>query len=181
MRRVQAIVHERSVDQLTREHDGDLFYFRRDGFATGTPAGQTRVDTAIAVAAFGLGREMEVAAPAQTANGKWAVVILTGIRPSQSRSFGDPGVSASIRGFIVRERRTNRERDLLEDLRTRLHPELHEDVLDQLHIPSSDLGNVPPFDPSTGVPRRAPTPTGASPVPPPAPAAQPVVPGIAPH
>ncbi len=165
MRRIQTLVRERSVDALTREHDGDLFYFRRDGLATGTPSGQTRVDPALAVAAFGLGREMDVSDPVQTANGKWAVVVLTGIRPALSRSFGDAGVAASIRGFIVRERRSARERELLEELRTRLHPELHEDVLDQIHLPASDLGNVPPFDPSGGAPRRPPTQSGASPVP----------------
>jgi peptidyl-prolyl cis-trans isomerase C len=165
MRRVQAIVRDRSTDALTREHDGDLFYFRRDGVASGTPQGQTTVDRAIAMAAFGLAREMDVAEPVHAANGKWAVVVLTGIRPAFSRQFTDVGVAASIRGYIVRERRSTREREMLEELRTRLHPEVHEELLDQIHLPASDLGNVPPFQPGA-VPRRAPTPTGASPVPP---------------
>ena len=166
MRRIQAIVRERSTDTLTREHDGDLFYFRRDGIASGTPGGQTQIDRAIAVATFGLAREMEVTAPVQTANGKWAIAVLTGIRPALSRAFGDTGVAASIRGFIVRERRTQREHDLIDDLRGRLHPEMHDDLLDQIHLPASDLGNVPPFDPSAAM-RRPPTQSGARPVPPP--------------
>jgi hypothetical protein len=165
MRRVQTIVRDRSTDALTREHDGDLFYFRRDGVASGTPGGQTSVDHAVAIATFGLAREMNVADPVHAANGKWAVVVLTGIRPAFSRQFTDVGVAASIRGFIVRERRSTREHELLEELRTRLHPEVHEDLLDQLHLPAADLGNVPPFAPGA-VPRRPPTPTGASPVPP---------------
>ena len=167
MRRLQVLVRERSIDPATRDHDGDLFYFRRDGMATGTPSGQTHVDTAIATAAFGLAREMEVSAPAHLADGRWAIVVLTGIRPSLSRALGDPGVNASIRGYLVRERRTQRERELLEELRAQLHPEVHDELLDQLRIPTQDLGTMPGFDPAdrSALPRRPPTATGARPTP----------------
>jgi hypothetical protein len=164
MRRIQQLARERSTDPATREQGGDLFYFRRTGGAAG---GASAVDPAISAAAFALGREMEVGGPVQTANGKWAVVVLTGIRPALSRTLRDPGVANSIRGYLVRERRTQREQQLLAELRARMNPEVHEDRLDQLRLPQSDLGNVPPFE-QQGAPRRPETP-GASPVPPPAP------------
>lgn len=162
MRRIQALVRERSVDQPTREHDGDLFYFRREGGGSGANA----VDPAIAAAAFGLAREMDVSPPVQLRDGRFAVVVLTGVRPALRRTLDDQGVVNSIRGFIVRERRSQREQQLLDELRARLQPEVHEDRLDLIRMPASDLGNVPPFDPADrGAPRRPPTPSGASPVP----------------
>lgn len=166
MRRIQQLVRERSIDPVTRERDGDLFYFRRTGQTTGANApGNASIDPAVANAAFALGREMDVSPPVRTANGQWAVVILTGIRPALSRTLRDPGVVNSIRGYIVRERRSQREQQLLAELRERFRPEVHEELLDQLRLPTSPLGNVPPFDP--GPPRREPT-SGASPLPPPA-------------
>lgn len=170
MRRIQTLARERSVDPATREHDGDLFYFRR--MPAGADAGSAPIDPAVVDAAFGLAREMEVSNPVRTADGKWAVVVLTGIRPALRRSLDDTGVANSIRGFLVRERRSQRETQLLEELRTRLNPEVHEERLDLLRLPAADLGNVPGFDPADRVPRRPPT-SGASPVPPPSPTAAP--------
>ncbi len=154
MRRVQTLVRERSVDARTREHEGDLFYFRREGGGTGDQA----VDPAVAAAAFALQREMEVTPPVATRDGRFALAVLTGIRPALNRALDEPGVSASIRGRLVRERRERREREFIEGLRARANPEIHEERVEQVRWPTQDLGNVPPFDPADRVPRRNDTP-----------------------
>lgn len=145
LRRVRALVREHSVDETSRSHEGDAFYFQREG----QPSGDGRpVDPALAAAVFGLARETEVTAPVALRDGRFGVAVLTGIRPALRRALSDPGVSASIRGFLVRERRTLREAELLREIRGRLNPELHEDRLDLLRLPASDLGNLPGFHPA---------------------------------
>lgn len=145
MRRIQALVRERSVDTATREHDGDVFYFQRTGQATG---GSASVEPALATAVFALARETDVTDPVPVSNGRFAVGVLTGVRPALDRSITDIGVVNSIRGALVRERRSTRERELLEDLRRRYAPEMHPEQLDALRLPASELGNVPAFDPA---------------------------------
>ncbi len=159
MRRTREIVRNLSVDERSRAHEGDTFYFQRNGTPSGDPhpvrspdGGITTsvdlhpVDAALAEAMFTLPREMEATPTViSIAGGRYAVGVLTGIRPVMNRPPTDPGVVASIRGFLVRERRQQREQQLLTDVRTRLHPEIHEDLLSQIHLPPSDLGNLPGF------------------------------------
>lgn len=149
MRRVRELVREVSVDATSREHDGDLFYFQR----TGLPAagdGQ-RVEAPLAEAVFALPREMDVTPqPVALADGRFGAAVLTGLRAAMRRSLDDEGVVSSIRGFIVRERRMQRRDELLRDLRTQLHPEVHEERLELIHLPPVDLGSVAPFDPGHG-------------------------------
>ena len=76
------------------------------------------------------------------------------------------------------ERRSQQQTQLVEQLRARTNPELHEERLDLIYLPPADLGGVPAFDPGHGAPRREPT-NGHSPVPPPsAPGPVPVAPGL---
>lgn len=147
LRRVRELVRQSSTDAPSREHEGDAFYFQR----TGAPSGDGRpVDPALAAAVFTLARETEVTPqPVALADGRFGVAILTGIRPALQRSLTDPGVAASIRGFILRDRRTQREAELIQQVRDRLHPEVHEDRLDLIHLPPSDLGSLPPVDPES--------------------------------
>lgn len=147
MRRVRELVRELSVDEPSKRRDGDFFYFQRTGVPSAGDG--ARVEAPLAEAVFALPREMEVTPqPVALADGRFGVAVLTGVRPALRRSLDDIGVVNSIRGFIVRERRAQRREQLLQDLRARLHPEVHEERLDAIHLPPSDMGTVIPFDPS---------------------------------
>ena len=139
------LVRQHSVDEPSKAHEGDVFYFQRSGAPTGD--GQP-LDPALAAAVFALGREMDVTAqPVALADHRFGVGVLTGTRPALRRDVSDPGVVATIRGFLVRDRRTQRTTALLAAARERLHPEVHEERVDLIHLPPGELGNLPPFDP----------------------------------
>ncbi len=141
MRRVRELVRELSVDDASKQRDGDFFYVQRTGLPSA--ADGPRMDPELATAVFSLAREMDVTpVPVPLGDGRFAAAVLTGIRPALRRWLADPSVGASIRGFIVRERRAQRREQLLRDLRTRLHPEVHEDRLELLHLPPADPGNL---------------------------------------
>jgi peptidyl-prolyl cis-trans isomerase C len=145
LRRVRELVRQHSVDEPSKAHDGDVFYFQRSGAPTGE--GQP-VDPALAAAVFGLAREMDVTPqPVALTGGRFGVGVLTGTRPALRRDPTDPGVVATIRGFLVRDRRAQRTAAMLQAARDRLHPEVHEERLELIHLPPGDLGNLPPFDP----------------------------------
>ena len=149
LRRVRDLVRQHSVDEPSKAHEGDVFYFQRSGAPTGD--GQP-VDPALAAAVFSLGREMDVTAqPVALADHRFGVGVLTGTRPALRRGVTDPGVVATIRGFLVRDRRTQRTAALLAAARERLHPEVHEERVDLIHLPPGELGNLPPFDPHATV------------------------------
>ncbi len=146
MRRVRELVRELSVDDASKQRDGDLFYFQRTGI--GSAGDSPRVEAPLAEAVFSLAREMDVTPqPVALANGRFGVAVLTGVRPALRRSLDDQGVVNSIRGFIVRERRAQRRDQLLQEIRTRLRPEVHEDRLEAIHLPPVDPGTVAPFAP----------------------------------
>jgi peptidyl-prolyl cis-trans isomerase C len=149
LRRVRALARQYPVDDAGRAHDGDTHYFQR----TGLPAAAdgSRVDPALAAAVFELAREMDVTpTPVPLADGRFGVAVLTGQRPALNRSLDDPGVVASIRGFIVRERRIQRREELLRELRARFRPEVHEDRLELLRPARVDLGQMPAFNTDPG-------------------------------
>ena len=146
LRRVRALVQQHSTDDASVSHEGDVFYFQRTGAPTGDGL---PVDPALAAAVFGLAREMDVTPqPVALANGRFGVGVLTGTRPALRREVTDPGVVATIRGFLMRERRTQRTEAMLQAARDRLHPEVHEEHLGLIHLPPGELGNLPPFDPA---------------------------------
>lgn len=172
LRTIQELAHTRSVDEASRENRGDVFYFRAthlgsasaqgarpDAGSPSTDAGTAAqmVDPAVSRAAFALARELDVSEPVQCSNGKWATVILTGIRPALSRSLDDPGVRASIVAAVVHGRRREREQTMLRELRARHRIEEHPERVDRLRIPQTDLGGMPAFEPggAAGIPRRA--------------------------
>jgi peptidyl-prolyl cis-trans isomerase C len=155
MRRVRAAVARASGD-AGAPSEGDLGYFERSG-APGAVGGGTRVEPVLATAVFGLQRLMDVtAAPVPLADGRFAVALLTGQRPASDHSLSDPGVVASIRGALLRARRERREQELLRELRTRLRPEVHEERLQLIHLPPSDLGALPALAPPQPPAERAP-------------------------
>lgn len=147
LRRVREIVRTSSIDEGSRTHEGDLFYFQRTGQPTGDNA---PVDPALAAAVFALNRDMDVTPqPVALANGRFGIAVRTGQRAAMNRPLSDVGVTASIRGYIVRERRTQRENELIATVRARVNPELHPERLDLLHAPQADvgLGSLAPFAP----------------------------------
>jgi hypothetical protein len=177
LRTIQELARTRSVDEHSRESRGDVFYFRATHRGAGTQGARdagagdggaaSAVDPAVSAAAFALNRELEVSEPARIASGKWALVVLTGIRPALSRTIDDAGVRSSIVAAIVHQRRRAREAQLLVELRARHPVEEHLERADRLRFPPQDLGGVPPFEPGN-IPRRPEGEgSGRSPVPPP--------------
>jgi peptidyl-prolyl cis-trans isomerase C len=149
LRRVRELARQHPLDDAARAHDGDTHYFQRTGLPSAGD-GQ-RVDPALAAAVFDLAREMDVtASPVPLTDGRFGVAVLTGQRPALRRSLDDPGVAASVRSFIVRERRIQRREELLRDLRARLRPEVHEERLDLLRPPQVDPGQMPVFHTARG-------------------------------
>lgn len=146
LRRVRALVQQHSTDDASVAHEGDVFYFQRSG----APTGDGRpVDPALAAAVFGLAREPDVTPqPVALADGRFGVGVLTGTRPALRREVTDPGVVATIRGFLMRDRRAQRTEAMLQAARDRLHPEVHQERLDLIHLPPTDMGALPPFDPA---------------------------------
>jgi hypothetical protein len=176
LRTIQELARTRSTDPHSREARGDVFYFRathtnstrpaaRGDAGAGEDAGASSIDPAVSAAAFSLTRELEVAEPARMANNKWAVVILTGIRPALSRTIDDPGVRSSIIAAIVHQRRREREQQLMSQLRERHAVEEHPERVDRVRFPQTDLGGVPPFDPGTPPRRPEGETSGRTPVP----------------
>jgi peptidyl-prolyl cis-trans isomerase C len=149
MRRVRDLARQHSVDEASRAHDGDTHYFQRTGLPSAGD-GQ-RLDPALAEAVFGLVREMDVTpAPVAVAGGRFGVAVFTGQRPALRRTLDDASVVASIRGFIVRERRIQGREELLRGLRARLRPEVHEERLDLIRASRVDIGTMPAYNPARG-------------------------------
>ncbi|MFO0652071.1 MAG: peptidylprolyl isomerase [Polyangiales bacterium] len=147
LRRVRELVREVSVDEDSKRRDGDFFYFQRTGISSAGDG--PRLEAPLADAVFSLAREMDVTPqPVALADNRFGVAVLTGVRPALRRGLDDVGVVNSIRGFITRERRAQRREELLRELRARIHPEVHEDRLDAIHLPAPDLGALPPFGPA---------------------------------
>lgn len=152
MRRVREVVR-RAAGDAGVDNEGDLFYFQRSGAPSSTE--HPAVDPALAAAVFGLQRLMDVTAqPVALAGGRFAVAVMTGQRPAMHRTLTDEGLVASIRGVLLRERRERRERELLQEIRGRLRPEVHEDRLELIHLPPSDLGALPSLAPPQPRPER---------------------------
>jgi peptidyl-prolyl cis-trans isomerase C len=152
MRRIREIVRRAAGDAAVR-NEGDLGYFQRSG----APSASDRpsVEASLAAAVYGLQRLMDVTAqPVALADGRFAVAVMTGQRPAMHRTLADEGVVASIRGALLRERREARERELLREVRARLHPEVHEDRLELIHLPPTDLGALPSLAPPQPRPER---------------------------
>ncbi|MFO0627413.1 MAG: peptidylprolyl isomerase [Polyangiales bacterium] len=154
MRRVRSAVTRAGGDAGAPE--GDLGYFERTG-TPGAVGGGPTVDPRVAAAVFSLQRLMDVTVePVALADGRYAVAVLTGQRPATNHSLSDPGVVASIRGALLRARRERREQELLRELRTRLRPEVHEERLQLIHLPPSDLGALPALAPPQPAAERTP-------------------------
>jgi len=176
LRTIQELARTRSVDEHSREARGDVFYFRAThtnsnrstarGDAGAADAGPPSIDPALSAAAFALQRELDVSEPVRLSNGKWAIVVLTGVRPALSRTIDDAGVRSSIVAALVHQRRREREQQLMAQLRERHAVEEHPERVDRVRFPQTDLGGVPPFDPGNGPVRRPEGETsGRSPVP----------------
>lgn len=145
MRRVREVVRRAAGDAAV-ELEGDLGYFERSGAASAPD--RPAVDPALAAAVYGLQRLMDVTAtPATLADGRFAVAVMTGQRPSTSHGLSDANVVASIRGALLRERRERREQELLRELRARLRPEVHEERLQLIRMTPGELGTVPVLAP----------------------------------
>ncbi len=153
------LAREHSLDVETKLRGGDLRYFTRQRQAdpANTPSQDAEVDQAIVTATFALTEIGDTSPPVLVA-GKWSVIKLTGLRPAETRSVADAG--PSIRMRLWRERRQKALDDYVAALRTRLHPEIHEERVDAIHLDALPTGaGLPGFpgeDDARGAPARGP-------------------------
>ena len=133
VRAFRDLAREHSLDVETKLRGGDLRYFTRERQAdpANTPSQDAEVDQSIVNAAYALHEVGDTSAPVQVGD-KWSVIKLTGLRPAETRTVADAG--PSIRMRLWRERRQKALDDFVLALRERLHPEVHNERVDPIHL-----------------------------------------------
>ncbi|MBK8171833.1 MAG: peptidyl-prolyl cis-trans isomerase [Sandaracinaceae bacterium] len=172
----RALARAQSLDTETKLRGGDLGYFTLDprpGVA------DEQIDPQLTHAAFALREVGDVSDPVQVGN-QWSIIKLTGTRPAESRSVNDS--APSIRMRLWRERRTEALETFVTELRTRLHAEVHPELVNPIRLdpPPEGPGGMPatPGAPGAGpgTPPGHPPMPGAPPGHPPTPSAPPAPP-----
>lgn len=129
------IANESSIDTETKQRGGDLRYFGRTrDAASQDPA----VDPAIVAAAFGLREVGDVVRAPVAVGDAFSIIKLTGRRPAENRTLEQ--ASQGIRMRLWRERRERAVDDFVAQLRTRLSPEIHAELVDQIQLEISPEG-----------------------------------------
>ncbi|MFO0712525.1 MAG: peptidyl-prolyl cis-trans isomerase [Sandaracinus sp.] len=124
-RRFRQLAQERSIDPESRQRGGDLRYF--DDHGVSPNSADPAVDEAIVRATFALTNVGDVGDPIRIGgegeNQRWAIVKLTGLRPAEHRSVEDAGQGIRLR--LWRTRRQEALEGFVEELRGRIHTEVH--------------------------------------------------------
>jgi peptidyl-prolyl cis-trans isomerase C len=156
LRAFRELVRTKSVDETNKLRGGDLHYFD----ATGQLVDETgQVDPALAKAAFALKTVGDISPVVKTGE-RYAIVKLTGQRAATEESVRQ--VEERIRMRLWRDRRQAAIDAKLDELRKRLQPEVHPELVDAVHLDAAAV--TPPGDGlPPGFPRTRPT--------------QPVIPG----
>lgn len=144
----RALARERSTDTETKLRGGDLRYFTREPVRTDP---NPPVDAVLVAAAFALRQVGDVSPPVHVGNA-WSIVKLTGRRPAETRSIAE--AAPTIRMRLWRDRRQQSIEDFVAGLRTRLHPELHIERMDAIHL--DPVPEPTPVTPATGRSGKAP-------------------------
>ncbi len=113
------LAKQRSKDPEAKAHGGDLGYFAREPLTNGSEA---RVDPALRKATFAL-KEVGDTSPAPVAaEGRYAIVRVTGERPERHVELND--AAPAIRAKLWRERRDKALSELYARLRARDKPQV---------------------------------------------------------
>ena len=117
----RAAAKENSLDTETKLRGGDLLFFAEDGRMPG--GRDTSVDEALVKAAFSIEETGQLGKrPIPVGEGKWSVVMLTGVRPAKVQSLKD--AKEGIRRRIWREKRKEAMTATLDRLQKELEPEV---------------------------------------------------------
>jgi peptidyl-prolyl cis-trans isomerase C len=125
LRTARQRARERSLDTETKLSGGDLRFFTREGVPAGTHGAP--VHPAIVEAAFRLRERGEVYGEPVPVDGKFSVVILTGLRPGQTQTVEE--VAPGLRRRINQDRRREAIEALVQALRARAQVKTHPEKL----------------------------------------------------
>lgn len=123
------LVNTHSVDEGTKIRGGDLRYFSDD---------TTEVPKPVVEAAFAIGRTGDVVGPIDAGNGKYYIIKQTGKRKEISKAFED--VERQIKNRIFREKRTDAQKDFLENLRDNAEITVFEQNLAKVKVDTRRTG-----------------------------------------
>ena len=118
-----------SLDTETKLRGGDLLYFNEDGSLVGKPDGAA-IDLTLAKAAFKLETTGKMSKPLDLGDGKWSVLKLTAIRPESVQTLEQ--ASGGIRRTLWSQRREDKLKKLLIELRAELTPEVYPERMDAI-------------------------------------------------
>lgn len=137
------LAREKSIDQTNKARGGDLRYFDAAGQARGEP-GQ-KIPEAVVKATFALKTVGDVSTQPIAIDGGFSVVKFTGERPAESRTLAES--EASIRARLWRVKRQEALEHFVAELRTRLKPEVHPQLVDAITFAdvSATSGIAPGF------------------------------------
>jgi len=154
------LAREHSIDQTNKARGGDLRYFDAKGKARGEP-GQA-IPAAVVKAVFGLRAVGDVTAQPVAIDGGFSIVKYTGERPAEVQTAAQ--ADESIRSRIWRQQRQEALESFVAELRTRLKPEVHPELVDAINFDDvSPTSGIAPGFPAGHPP--AATPAIAAPVP----------------
>jgi len=122
------LARERSTDTETKLRGGDLRYFTREPQRNDP---NPPVAPELVHAAFALHELGDVSPPVHV-GAAWSVVKLTGRRPAEVRTVEE--AAPTIRMRLWRDRRQQAIETFVADLHTRLHPEIHAERMDAIHL-----------------------------------------------
>lgn len=122
------LAREQSIDQTNKARGGDLRYFDAHGKGRGEP-GQA-IPPAVVKAVFALKTVGDVTAQPVAIDGGFSIVKYTGERPPESRTLAQ--ADESIRTRLWREKRQAALESFVAELRTRLAPEIHPELVDAI-------------------------------------------------
>lgn len=129
-RAFRQLAREHSIDTETKLRGGDLRFFTVDGRPPGSQ--DAAVDPAIVTAAFELHDIGDVVSAPVRVGDHWSVIKLTGRRPAETRTLEQ--AAQGIRLRLWRERRQQAIDTFVDGLRERLHPEIHADRMNAIHL-----------------------------------------------
>jgi peptidyl-prolyl cis-trans isomerase C len=141
VRAFRELVRTKSVDETNRQRGGDLRYFEATGRVLDAPA--ETVDPAVAKAVFDLKQVGDTSGVVNVGD-KFAIAKFTGERPVQADT--PKQADERIRMRLWREHRQSAIDTELGELRKRLAPEVHPELVDLVRL---DTGSAPP---SKGLP-----------------------------
>jgi peptidyl-prolyl cis-trans isomerase C len=133
------LVQKYSIDNETKLRGGDLRYFGRN---------TADVPREVVDAVFALKKTGEVAGPVAVGD-KFYVVKLTGRREAMTKSYDE--VKRQIQNRLYREKRTQSQKDYIEELKKKAKITLHEDNLAKVKIDTS-MDSAAGMNPFGGMP-----------------------------